>query len=268
MKPQTVAAPRIAALRDRLDVLGTDPVHRPTPEPIEKLGHGFGLVHYRRRLDGPARTHTLRIEGVRDLAQVFADGKLLGMLERDKPERTLDLQIPGGGLDLEILVEPLGRVNYGQHLADRKGLIGNVRLDHQIQFGWEHRVLPLDGLPALDDLPARALSDRLDQDSAMNIAGPAFHRATVNIPEPADGFLAVPSTARSLVWLNGFLLGRLWDRGPQVTLYAPAPLWRAGENEIVVLALEPEAGSQSLTIELREEPDLGPLAPPYTDADY
>ena len=258
MKPQTVAAPRIAALRDRLDVLATDPVRRPAPEPIEKLGHSFGLVHYRRRVEGPARTHTLRIEGVRDLAQVFADGKLLGMLERDKPEQTLDLQIPGGGLDLEILVEPFGRVNYGPHLADRKGLIGGVRLDHQFQFGWEHRVLPL------DDLSGLTAAD--NQDSAAE--GPAFHRAAVTVTEPADGFLAVPSTARSLVWLNGFLLGRLWDRGPQVTLYAPAPLWRSGENELVVLALEPTAGVQSLDIELRDEPDLGPLAPPYTHADY
>lgn len=256
--PQTVAAPRIAALRDRLDVLATDPVRRPTPEPIEKLGHSFGLVHYRRRLDGPARAHTLRIEGVRDLAQVFADGKLLGRLERDKPEQTLDLQIPDGGLDLEILVEPLGRVNYGPHLADRKGLIGGVRLDHQFQFGWEHRVLPLDGLAGL------AADGK--QDPAT--AGPAFHRATVNLPEPADAFLAVPSTARSLVWLNGFLLGRLWDRGPQVTLYAPAPLWQAGENEILVLALEPADGTHSLEIEIRDEPDLGPLADPYTHADY
>ncbi|WP_194927425.1 glycoside hydrolase family 35 protein [Catenulispora pinisilvae] len=260
-KPQTVTAPRIAALRDHLDLLAPAPVRRPVPEPIEKLGHAFGLVHYRRRLDGPARTHTLRIEGVRDLAQVFAAGKLLGMLERDKPEQTLDLQIPDGGLDLEILVEPLGRVNYGPHLADRKGLVGGVRLDHQFQFGWEQRVLPLDdlsGLPATQN----------QNPAASTTVGPAFHRAAVVLPEPADGFLAVPSTARSLVWLNGFLLGRLWNRGPQITLYAPAPLWRAGENEILVLALEPEPGSQSLEVELRDTPDLGPVATPYTHADY
>ena len=189
-------------------------------------------------------------------------------MERDLPERTLDLQIPDEGLDLEILVEPLGRVNYGPHLADRKGLIGSVRLDHQIQFGWEHRVLPLDDLSALDDLPAPAGGNQASQDPAAQTVGPAFHRATISIPEPADGFLAVPSTARSLVWLNGFLLGRLWDRGPQVTLYAPAPLWRSGENDLVVLALEPVGSTQSLDIELREEPDLGPPAPPYTDADY
>jgi beta-galactosidase len=274
--PQTVAAPRIAALRDRLDLLATAPVRRPTPEPIEKLGHTFGLVHYRRRLDGPTRTHTLRVEGVRDLAQVFADGMLLGVLERDRPEQTLELRIPDGGLELEILVEPFGRVNYGPHLADRKGLIGGVRLDYQFQFGWEHRVLPLDdvsGLASGQDQDTETGSEADPPTTAPAPAppateGPVFHRAAVTLPEPADAFLAVPSTARSLVWLNGFLLGRLWNRGPQVTLYAPAPLWRAGENEIVVLALEPEAGSQSLDIELRDEPDLGLLAKPYTHADY
>ncbi|GAA1995329.1 beta-galactosidase family protein [Catenulispora subtropica] len=267
VSPQTVAAPRIGALRDHLDVLAAPgapgaPLHHPTPQPIEKLGHSFGLVHYRRRVAGPARTHTLRIEGVRDLAHVFAEGRLLGVLERDKPEQTLVLQVPDEGLDLEILVEPLGRVNYGPHLADRKGLIGGVRLDHQFQFGWEHRVLPLTDVAAI---VAAA-----DQGPAKTAEGPAFHRATVTLPEPADAFVAVPSSARSLVWLNGFLLGRLWDRGPQVTLYAPAPLWHAGHNELVVLALEPSRGdaSQSLDIEVRGEPDLGPLAQPYTHADY
>jgi beta-galactosidase len=232
------------------------PLPRVTPETVT-------LVHYRRRVEGPARTHTLRVEGVRDLAQVFADGRLLGRLERDKPEQTLEIRIPDGGLDLEILVEPFGRVNYGPRLADRKGLIGGVRLDHQFQFGWEHRVLPLDDLSALTEPGAAS-----DQDVATPAEGPAFHRATVTLPRTADAFLAVPSTTRSLVWLNGFLLGRLWDRGPQVTLYAPAPLWHTGENQIVVLALEPVAGSQSLDIQLRDEPDLGPLAPPYTHADY
>ncbi|NUR31601.1 MAG: beta-galactosidase [Catenulispora sp.] len=264
--PQTVAAPRIAALRDHLDRLATAPVRHPAPEPIEKLGHASGLVHYRRRVAGPARTHTLRIEGVRDLAHVFAGGELLGVLERDKPQQPLTLQVPEEGLDLEILVEPLGRVNYGPHLADRKGLIGGVRLDHQFQFGWEHRVLPLDNVQEV-------LTSAGDQATVPGPAevtqGPAFHRATVALPEPADAFVAVPSTTRSLVWLNGFLLGRLWDRGPQATLYAPAPLWRPGRNDLLVLNLEPgQNPSQSLDIELRDEPDLGPLTQPYTHADY
>ncbi len=57
-----------------------------------------------------------------------------------------------------------------------------------------------------------------------------------------------------MVWLNDFALGRYWDRGPQRTLYAPAPLWRAGRNELTVLELH-RAGPE---IDLRDAPDLGP----------
>jgi beta-galactosidase len=57
-----------------------------------------------------------------------------------------------------------------------------------------------------------------------------------------------------MVWLNGFLLGRYWRIGPQETLYAPAPLWRAGANEIVVLDTDGLGGA----VEIREQPSFGP----------
>ncbi|WP_332262398.1 hypothetical protein [Streptacidiphilus rugosus] len=89
--------------------------------------------------------------------------------------------------------------------------------------------------------------------------GPVVHRAVVALPEPADAFVAVPGSGRTLVWVNGFLLGRLrTERGPQITLYAPAPLWRAGTNEVLVLDLTGTA--EPLTVELRAGPDLGPTA--------
>ncbi|MDA5282522.1 hypothetical protein [Streptomyces sp. Isolate_45] len=42
-------------------------------------------------------------------------------------------------------------------------------------------------------------------------------------------------------------------RGPQRTLYAPAPLWRAGANEVVVLEFHRPASR----IELHDHPDPG-----------
>ncbi|MEV5987530.1 beta-galactosidase family protein [Streptomyces sp. NPDC052051] len=249
VRPQSVAAVPVAALRDSLDLLST-PLRRPAPEPIEKLGHHHGLVHYRHRVKGPGGPATLTVEGVRDLAQVFLDGRLVGVLERDDPAPTVELVVPEGGAELEILVEPFGRVNYGPHLVDRKGLIAGVRLDYQHLFGWDVRVLTLDDLSALSTTPAVEVAD-----------GPVFHGAVVDLPEPADAFLAVPDSDRTLVWLNGFLLGRLWtEKGPQRTLYAPAPLWRAAGNEILVLDLG--GTSAPLTVELRDEPDLGPTTAP------
>ncbi|WP_327249693.1 hypothetical protein [Streptomyces sp. NBC_01320] len=109
-------------------------------------------------------------------------------------------------------------------------------------------MLPLDDLTALPTTAAAETDD-----------GPAFHRAVVDLPEAADAFLSVPGSHRTLVWLNGFLLGRLrTEKGPQRTLYAPAPVWRAGANEILVLDLA--AAATPLTVELRAEPDLGPIA--------
>lgn len=43
---------------------------------------------------------------------------------------------------------------------------------------------------------------------------------------------------KGLVWVNGFLLGRYWRRGPQRTLIVPSPVTRAGRNRVVVLELE------------------------------
>ncbi|MFJ6934440.1 beta-galactosidase family protein [Streptomyces sp. NPDC101132] len=230
-----------APLGGALDALA-DVHHRLEPEPMEAFGQNLGLIHYRTRLRGPLGGAELRVDGLADRALVFLDGQPLGVLERDRPEEALPVAVPEGGAVLELLVENMGRINYGPLLADRKGITGGVRLDNQYQFGWEVRPLPLADLSGLEFGAPGA------------VAGPAFHRLELDVAAPADGFLALPGWTKGAVWLNGFHLGRYWDRGPQRTLYAPAPLWRAGVNELVVLELH-ERGTQ---VELRDRPDLGP----------
>lgn len=242
LAPQRVAVSGRVALLDSLDRLGT-PVDRLEPEPMERLGQALGLIHYRTRLRGPLASTRLRIDGLADRAQVFVDGKEIGTLHRDEPEAALSLEVPASGATLDVLVENQGRINYGPLLGELKGITGGVRLDGQYQFGWQIRTLPLDPLP---DLRYAAVP-------ASPPAGPSFHRLEVEVPEPADGFLALPGWTKGMVWLNGFALGRYWEIGPQCTLYAPAPLWRRGRNEVVVLELH-TPGTQ---IELRDEPDLG-----------
>jgi beta-galactosidase len=83
---------------------------------------------------------------------------------------------------------------------------------------------------------------------------PAFFRATLNVDEPADTFLALPGWTKGVVWLNGFNLGRYWERGPQKTLYIPAPLLKRGANELIVLELQ---GRQDAHVEFRAMPELG-----------
>ncbi|SOB78757.1 glycoside hydrolase family 35 protein [Streptomyces sp. 1331.2] len=233
-----------AALLANLDPL-SQPVEHAAPLPMERLGQDRGLIHYRTRVPGPRPELPLRIDGLADRAQVFADGRALGVLERNSPGASLPLATDAGGVTLDILVEALGRVNYGPQMDDRKGITRGVWHGGQQLFGWRIRPLPLTDLSAL----------RFTHSDAQTRDGePAFHRFTARLPSPADAFVALPGWGRGLLWLNGFLLGRYCAAGPQRTLYAPAPLWRTGGNELVVLELE----RHGRAVELRDQPDLGP----------
>ncbi|SHN09930.1 beta galactosidase jelly roll domain-containing protein [Actinacidiphila paucisporea] len=144
-----------------------------------------------------------------------------------------------------MLVENQGRVNYGQGIHDRKGLPGDVRLDGRPLREWTSRPLPLTSLDPLAFSP-----------TAAHPVGPAFHRGQFDVETPADTYLDLTGWTKGNAWINGFHLGRYWSRGPQRTLYVPAPVLRAGSNEITVLELHATAHT---TVALRDTPDLGPL---------
>jgi beta-galactosidase len=59
-------------------------------------------------------------------------------------------------------------------------------------------------------------------------------RAEFDLDQPADLFLSTDGWSKGTAWVNGFPLGRYWSKGPQRTLYVPAPATRAGRNELVV----------------------------------
>ncbi|MFF5715013.1 beta-galactosidase family protein [Streptomyces sp. 62] len=214
------------------------------PLTMEELEQDFGFVLYETPLPlaGPA---LLEIEQVRDRAQVFVDGQPVGVLERENHEHALAFTVPRAGSVLSVLVENQGRVNYGEGIHDRKGLLGKVLLDGAELAGWTQRALTL---TELDGVPFAA--------TTTVPVGPAFHRGAFEVSDPADTFLHLDGWTKGNAWVNGFPLGRYWSRGPQASLYVPAPVLRAGTNEIVVLELH--AGPRTRTVSLRETPDLGP----------
>jgi beta-galactosidase len=217
----------------------------PRPLTMEELGQDFGFVLYGTTAPDTGPAH-LRIGQVRDRAQVFVDGRPAGVLEREGHQQALAFTVPRPGARLEVLVENQGRVNYGQAIHDRKGLLGEVRLGGETLRDWTSRPLPLtpDSLAALEFSPTQG-----------HPVGPAFHRGLFDVETPADTYLDLTGWTKGNVWVNGFALGRYWSRGPQRTLYVPAPVLRAGSNEIVVLELHATAQA---TVALRDTPDLGP----------
>lgn len=233
-----------AALFDSLPALaGTQWQHSEQPLAMEQLGQDFGFVHYSTTLPA-AGAALLNVGEVRDRAQVFLDGQPVGVLERENHEHALAFAVPRPGAVLSVLVENQGRVNYGQGIHDRKGLHGPVTVNDVELTGWQSTRLTLDSLDGLAFTPTRAPQ-----------VGPAFHQGHFEVEDPADTFLSLAGWTKGNAWINGFHLGRYWSRGPQRTLYVPAPVLRPGRNEITVLELH---AATTGTVDLRDTPDLGP----------
>lgn len=76
-------------------------------------------------------------------------------------------------------------------------------------------------------------------------AVPGFFYGTFRLPEgrpKKDTFLDVTGWGRGVVFLNGVNLGRYWPKkGPQQTLYLPAPFMWSYPNENTLLLLEMES---------------------------
>jgi beta-galactosidase len=219
----------------------TAPVRLPSPEPMETLDQNYGFILYRAHLRGP-QAGKLTIFGLHDRAQVFQDGHALGVLTRNKPWQKIAVRVPPAGAQLDILVENMGRVNFGPHLIDRKGIVGGVMIGQHYVFDWEVYCLPLEDLSKLDFNPL-----------VSPFAAPAFYRAGFDVDTPKDTFLALPGWTKGVAWVNGFNLGRYWKIGPQKTLYVPAPVLRQGRNELVVFELH---GTKKMQAELRSRPKL------------
>ncbi|MFD9544916.1 beta-galactosidase family protein [Streptomyces sp. NPDC060022] len=238
-----VALNESAGLLDWAPSLG-DAVESLNPLTMEQLRQDFGFVLYETVLAaaGPA---LLELEHVRDRAQVFLDGRSVGVLERENHEHALSFTVPRAGCVLSLLVENQGRVNYGPGIHDRKGLPGRVQLDGTELVGWTNRALPL---TSLDGLGFAA--------TTTAPTGPSFHRGTFELAGTADTFLHLDGWTKGSAWINGFALGRYWSRGPQRSLYVPAPVLHEGTNEIVVLELH--AAHRARTVDFRDTHDLGP----------
>ncbi|WP_460062779.1 glycoside hydrolase family 35 protein [Streptomyces sp. YKOK-I1] len=238
--PLVHRADLLAGLRAVAGPVGTGP----RPASFERLGLDAGMVRYTAHPRIPAGEHRLVLQDVRDRALVLVDGTLLGVADPGSPE--LPLRGTGAVVRLDVLVENLGRVNYGPGIGGHKGLLGPVLVDRRLVQGW-------DSVPvALQEWTSAELADAVAAGPAHTRAG--FATAVFSVGAPADTFLALPGSSRGLVWVNGFLLGRYRETGPQLTLYCPAPLLRTGDNTVTVLELE----RLGTALELREQAELGP----------
>uniref|UniRef100_A0A3B1IHI3 Galactosidase, beta 1-like n=1 Tax=Astyanax mexicanus TaxID=7994 RepID=A0A3B1IHI3_ASTMX len=149
-----------------------------------------------------------------------------GVLERDV---TLVMNVTGRqGDQLDILVENMGRVNFGNKINDYKAGGINVPPKPKTKEG----------------------------------RGPAVYSGILKTPAVAwDTFLKLTGWTKGQVWINGVNLGRYWPkRGPQQTLYVPGTLLSPSlPNNITMLELESEP--DHLRVLFMDRPQLNNTRP-------
>ncbi|MFK2917835.1 beta-galactosidase [Dyella koreensis] len=204
----------------------------PKPQSNEQLfAQDHGIVLYRKTVRAGGH---LAIDGLRDYATVFSGDRYVDYLSRvHKPglhdQATVAIPAPGkaDGSTLDILVDSFGHVGYGQAMADRKGIVGDVRLDDAALSDWQAYSLPLDE-KFLDTL--RPLTKAASRPGL-------FFRGKLTLDRVADSYVDMSAWDKGYVWVNRRLLGRYWRIGPQQRLYCPASWFKAGDNEVLVLDL-------------------------------
>lgn len=208
------------------------------PESMEFFSQNSGFILYHHKLKGNYNSK-LFIDGLGDRAHIFINRELKGIIYRNDENQYIELDTLQGENDIDILVEDMGRINYGPFMLDRKG-VNQIRINNQLLFDWDIYLIPLDS------------TEKLVFDGTSN-KYPLFMKGKFTAQKNKTCFVHLDGFTKGYVFVNGFNLGRYWEIGPQKSLYVPGVLLKE-ENEIIVLELD--KASQT-TVSITDIHDIG-----------
>jgi beta-galactosidase len=207
------------------------PENADKPLTFEALGQDYGFVLYKTVLTGQ-KEGNLVVSDIHDYATVFLNGSYIGKL--DRREGINSIEIPNSNSEkpvLEILVEGMGRINYGKNIIDRKGITDSVTLNGTALLNWQIYKLPMDK-KYIWNLRSSGVSSK----PGIFFKGSFFLTKTEgNVG--ADTYIDMSNYEKGIVWVNGHNLGRYWNIGPQKRIFCPAIWMHEGMNELLIFDL-------------------------------
>ncbi len=246
----TVTLSHTADLFENLDALTKTKEYSIKPKPMEDYGQNYGLILYSTTLDAfDMRPVTLQPTKYRDRASLYENGNWLATFLRDRGAtkiseavKTVDglptLSQNGTEKRIDVLVENIGRVNYGSELSyERKGMEDCLLYAGTKLFGYETRTLPLDDLSKLEW-----------SDKPKTEHDPCFFKGTFDAKSGIDTYVNFESFGHGYIWINGFNLGRYDSAGPQMTLYCPGHLLKNSKNELIILDIDPNGETTEISL--------------------
>ena len=235
------------------------------PQTFEEMDMGWGMTYYVTSLPEVPVQSVLTAE-VHDYAQVFIDDQYIGKIDRVKNEKSLSLPPIKKGQKLAILVEAMGRINFGRAIKDFKGVVGDVVISAESdEYGneaawtlkkWTMTPIPDDYGRAVKAFDADKVERPLSDGFAKQENGRGYYRGYFNINKVGDTFLNFETWGKGQVYVNGHPMGRIWSIGPQQTLYVPGCWLKKGKNEVIVLDV---VGPREAVVWGQTEPELNKL---------
>ena len=250
---------------------------------FEEMDMGWGTMMYSTRLP-EIKNQSVLTGDFHDFAQVFIDKKYIGKIDRVKNEKSLTIPAVKKGAELIIIVEGMGRINFGRAIKDFKGIVGNVTLSTEADDvemvltpkQWMNVAIPDDYQTAVKALnmvkgvndqvaagkvqgsvPALALTQGYEGSKKLgDIMKPGYHRGYFTLKKVGDTFLNFETWGKGQVYVNGHAMGRIWSIGPQQTLYVPGCWLKKGKNEVIVLDV---VGPREAVVWGQAEPELNKL---------
>ena len=226
-------------LTERADIiLGADSLVMNSPLlTMEEMDQGWGSMLYITTLPEITSESVLTLNDGHDYAQVFVDTAYIGKIDRVRNEKSLRLPAVKKGQELKILIEAMGRINFGRAIKDYKGITESVTLTSEQEgheLTWNLKKWNIFTIP--DNLAtARKALDLAKQDSSLLFRGSGYYRGTFELKKTGDTFLNMEAWGKGQVFINGHAVGRFWSIGPQQTLYVPGCWLKKGQNEVIVL---------------------------------
>ena len=220
---------------------------------MEELDMGWGSMFYETTLPTVSTPSLLTLNDCHDFAQVFIEGKYIGKIDRVKNEKSIVLPAVTIGQKLTILIEAMGRINFGRAIKDFKGITKSVTLTaeadgHELTYDlkhWRIATIPCDYKTATKALSSAQphSSSASAQPHWLPLRSPnvvsslkkGYYRANFTLKKVGDTFINMEAFGKGMVYVNGHALGRFWNIGPQQTLYVPGCWLKKGKNEVVVL---------------------------------
>ena len=243
-------------------LFGFDKMEEGKLKTFEEMNMGWGSMMYSCTLPEIPTSSTLSAD-IHDFGQVFINGQYIGKIDRVKNEKTLTLPAVKKGARLDILVEGMGRINFGRAIKDFKGIVGDLTLTAEYNNAeytikpqkWLNTTIPDDYETAVKALRTGATKNLAKNHNDLTTK-PGYYRGYFHLKKVGDTFLNFEKWGKGQVYVNGHAMGRIWSIGPQQTLYVPGCWLKKGQNEVVVLDV---VGPRETVVWGQDTPELNKL---------